>query len=199
MWVELLTMNGCGNAGQVGRSVGVCKSELDVATLLLGYLNPNVDRRIEYIDLRIRNVDFDMRETEAFLLAVYPHSLSLSFVQHVYPAGWPAQSHVSRTYSNTNHFIAFRQFALKLDFYLHGHLDNRLEPNGNRGWIKTLNLYVFSQVQLHTIQSEPQDPFAGFLIAQVHGRNQIAWTNAIELVRTTGENHFNLAGRIVTD
>ena len=70
MWIELLTVCGSANARQVGRSIGGGKSEMDVATLLLANFNPNVYRRIEYIDLGIRNIDFDIGEIEGFFLAV---------------------------------------------------------------------------------------------------------------------------------
>ena len=63
-------MCGRANAGQVRQSVGGGKSEMDVATLLFGNFNTNVYRRVEYIDLRIRNVDFDVGEIETFLPAV---------------------------------------------------------------------------------------------------------------------------------
>lgn len=83
----LPAMCGCANAGEVGRSVGVGKSEMNVTTLLLGNFNTNVYGWVEYIDLRIRDVNFDMGETEAFLFSIQPHGLGNGFVQSIYAVG----------------------------------------------------------------------------------------------------------------
>src|SRR5882672_3723329 len=133
--------------------------------LLLSNFHPNVYCWIEYIDLRVRNVYFDMGNTEAFPFAVQPDRLSYSFVQSIYPVGWSAQPNLRRVHADTHDFIAFRQLAFKLDLHVHRHLNDWLQPNGNRSRKKPLNLDVFLQFHFHAIKGQLHHPLSSLLIA----------------------------------
>jgi hypothetical protein len=125
----------------------------------------NVHTRIEYINLWVRNIDFDVIEIKGFSFAVQPHSLSHSFVQGVYPVGWTAQSNGCRVNADADDLIAFGQLAFKLELHLHRHLNDWLEANGNRGWLKPLDLDVFGQIHFYTIERQPDNTFARLLVS----------------------------------
>src|SRR6185295_12718466 len=170
---------------------------MKIATSLLSNFNTNIDRRIEYIDLWIRNVDFNVGNTKTFFLAVEPNRFRDRFSQSVNPIRRAAQSDLGRANRYPGHFVTLGQLALKSHFNINWHFYNGLKTNRYTSGMEPLNFYIFLQINFDTIKSQLDHTLTGPLITQIDICDQIARSNAIELVFASRKNHINGAWRFV--